>query len=457
MILERVRSEGLSQISYMIGSDREAAVIDPRRDCEAYLDIAKNEDLKIRHILETHRHEDYVTGSPELSSMTGAEIYHGDGLPFRFGQTLRDGETLAFGELELRALHTPGHTYESMSYLLSEQDHPQQPVMVFTGDCLFVGDVGRTDLLGRDEALRLAEALYESIFERLLPLGDGVMVCPAHSMGSLCGGALSAREESTLGLERKTNPILQMDREAFVRAKSAESYPRPPYFRMMEKLNLEGPPLMQGLAMPKPLQPSQFGGLLEQGAVVADTRNYQYFAAAHIRGSINLWLSGLSTQAGWFLPYDRPLLLILADRSYAEVASRYLARLGLDNVAGYLCSGAESCGLAAWVDEARPVQRSALLTVQELNAGRNRFRILDVRSVGEWREGHIPGALNILLGDLPQRFADVPRDRPVATICSSGNRASLGASILRARGFGEVLPVMGGMKAWRAAGYPTVV
>jgi len=457
LILEKIRSEGLSHISYLIGSDREAVVIDPRRDCGAYLDIAEEEDLTIRYILDTHRNEDYVTGSPELSSMTGAEIHHGGGLPFGFGRTIRDGDALAVGELELRAIHTPGHTHESMSYLLFEQEHGRQPLIAFTGDCLFVGDVGRTDLLGKDEQPRLARALYESIFDKLLPLGDDVMVCPAHSMGSLCGGALSAREESTIGLERKLNPMLQMGMETFVDAKSTESYPRPPYFGMMERLNLEGPALMGHLPIPGPLKPARFNELLEKGAVVADTRNYQYFAAAHIRGSVNLWLSGLPMQAGWFLPYDRPILLVFADRSYAEVAARYLARLGLDNVAGYLCSGAESCGLAAWVDEARSVERSGLLTVHELHAGTDRFFVLDVRSPGEWQEGHVPRASNVFLGDLPHRLTDVPRGRPVAVICSSGNRASLGASLLRAKGVGEVYPVMGGMKAWRAAGYPTVL
>ncbi len=456
MILQRVRSEGLSHISYLLGSGNEAVVIDPRRDCDGYIEIAREHDLAIKYILETHRNEDYVTGSPELSSLTGAEIYHGGRLPFGFGHTIADGEALTIGELELRAIHTPGHTYESMSYVLSEQEHRHEPVMVFTGDCLFVGDVGRTDLLGRTEQPRLAEALYESIFEKLLPLGDATIVCPAHSMGSLCGAALSAREESTVGLERKLNPMLQMEREAFVNAKSTDSYPRPPYFDVMEKLNLEGPPILGRLAVPRPLEPAYVSELLDQGATIADTRNYQCFAGAHIKGSLNIWIPGLPTQAGWFLPHDRPIVLVLSDRSYDGLAARYLARLGFDNVAGYLCSGAESCGLAAWVEEAWPVDRSELITVQELGAGGNGYAILDTRSRGEWQEGHIPGAMNIFLGELPQRIADVPRDRRVATICSSGNRASLAASILRSKGWSEVYPVMGGMKAWRAASYPVV-
>ena len=251
MIFERIKSEGLAHNSYLIGSGGIAAVIDPRRDCQVYADLARQRGLRITYIFETHRNEDYVIGSLELSHVTGAEIYHCPGLEWKYGNELRDGQEFRFGSLRLTALHTPGHTDESMSYVLVDAASGPASVVVFTGDALFAGDVGRTDLYGAEQTPRLAATLYDSLFNRILPLGDGTMLCPAHGAGSVCGMNISNRDESTLGIERVQNPLLQIkDRDAFVRYKVAEKPERPYYFSRMEKMNLEGPPVLGSLPAP---------------------------------------------------------------------------------------------------------------------------------------------------------------------------------------------------------------
>jgi hydroxyacylglutathione hydrolase len=242
MVFERIKSEGIAHNSYLIGSENDAAVIDPRRDCQVYIDLAQQRGLKIKYIFETHRNEDYAVGSVELNHFTRAEIYHGPGLDWKYGNTSRDGQQFQIGKLRLTAINTPGHTDESMSYAVTDLSSGEATVMVFTGDTLFVGDVGRTDLYGPKEAPRLASNLYDSIFNKLLPLGDGVILCPAHGAGSVCGAHIADRDESTLGVERTQNPILQMSRDEFIKYKVAEKLERPHYFHQMEKYNLEGLP-----------------------------------------------------------------------------------------------------------------------------------------------------------------------------------------------------------------------
>jgi hydroxyacylglutathione hydrolase len=242
MIFERIKSAGIAHNSCLIGSGSEAAVIDPRRDCQIYIDSAQEKGSKIKYIFETHRNEDYVIGSIELNDITGAEIYHGSGLNWKYGNTVQYGQEFQIGELRLRAINTPGHTDESMSYTIADLATGETTIMVFTGDALFVGDVGRTDLYGPKEALRLASNLYDSIFHKLLPLGDGVILCPAHGAGLVCRLHIANRDESTLGIERIQNPVFQIkNKDRFIKYKIAEHPERPHYFRQMEKYNLEGP------------------------------------------------------------------------------------------------------------------------------------------------------------------------------------------------------------------------
>jgi len=454
MILEKFRSEGLAQFSYFVGYGNEAIVIDPRRDCRVYIDIAQREGMKIRNIFETHRNEDYVIGSLELAHFTGAKIYHGPGLAFKYGETLKDGQEFCFGKIEMTAIHTPGHTDESMSYALTDLDAGKEPIAVFTGDALFVGDVGRIDLYGLKEALRMAENLHNSIFNKLLPLGDGVMLYPAHGAGSVCGGAISKREESTLGLERILNPILQKNKKEFIEFKVSEHHETPPYFRKMEQYNLNGPPLLGHLPNPDPLSPKELQNQMKLGAVVVDTRTPPAFAGAHIAGSHSIRLNRIPSYAGWVLPYDKPIILVLEDNGDLEMAVRYLVRLGYDQLVGYLRDGID-----AWYKKALSTEQLGLLTVQELkkrlDRGEDLF-VLDVREKGRWDEGHIKGAGHIYAGHVKRRLDEIPADRPIVVACNTGNHASLVASILRREGYREVYNLLGGMAAWQDAEYTFV-
>jgi len=452
MIFERIKSEGTAHNSYFIGSGSDAAVIDPRRDCQIYIDLAQQHGVRIKHIFETHRNEDYVIGSIELNNATGAEIYHGPGLDWKYGDTLKDGRMFRIGGLRLTAIHTPGHTDESMSYALTDLSSDEATVMVFTGDALFVGEVGRTDLYGSEETPRLASNLYDSIFSKLLPLGDGVILCPGHGAGSVCGLNITDRDESTLGIERIQNPVLQMSRDDFIKYKVAEKPERPHYFRQMEKYNLEGPPLLGCMPLPSPLTPAEFREEMEKGAVVVDTSEPAAFGGAHIQGAYSIWLEGLPVFAGWVLSYDKPILLVLEDETHLERAVRYLIRAGYDRIVGYLKGGTEG-----WYNAGFPTESLHLLSVHELKSRIDRGEelvILDTRGQNEWDSGHIEGALHIYVGHLEERLADVPADKPVAVICNVGHRAGLGASILLRAGFTQVYNVLGSVKAWVAAGYP---
>jgi hydroxyacylglutathione hydrolase len=455
MIFERIKSEGLAHLSYFVGSEDEAIVIDPRRDCQIYFDLARRKGMKIKYIFETHRNEDYLIGSLELREITGAEIYHGQGVDFKYGNFVRDGQKFAFGSMKLTALHTPGHTDESMSYVLSDPDTCKEPLMVFTGDALFVGEVGRTDLYGSEEAPRMAANLYDSIFNKILPLGDGVILCPAHGAGSLCGGAISKREYSTLGLERTQNPVLQRtDKKEFIKFKLEEKLEFPPYFKKMEEYNLQGPLLLKGLPVPELLSPEEFRAEMEKGALVVDTRMPHSFGGANIRGSYGIWLKGLPFFAGWMLPYGRPILLVLEENEQLETAIRYLIRVGYDSITGFL-----NGGIVSWYMKALPVDSLNLISVQDLKdkiEKNEEIMLLDVRSDEEWDEGHIDGAKHIYVGYLEENLDKVPQGCPIVVYCDSSRRSNIAASILKKNGYNEVYNVLGSMTAWKNAGYPVV-
>ncbi len=453
MIFERIKSSGIAHHSYLIGSGSEAVVIDPRRDCQIYVDSAQQKGLKVKHIFETHLNEDYVIGSIELNNITGAEIYHGPGLDWKYGNTLKDGQEFQIGNLRLTAIPTPGHTGESMSYAVADLATGKATVMVFTGDALFVNDVGRTDLYGPEEVPRLASNLYDTIFNRLLPLGDGIILCPAHGAGSVCGMHIANRDESTIGIERAQNPVLQIkDKEEFIKYKVAEKPERPHYFRQMEKCNLEGPPLLGCMPLPAPLTPSEFRREIDKGALVIDTSEPAAFGGAHIKGAYSIWLEGLPAFAGWVLPYEKPILLVLEDQAHLDRAVRYLIRIGYDQIIGYLRDGTEG-----WYNAGLPTENLPLLSVHQLKSMLDRgeeLLVLDTRGQDEWDSGHIRDALHIYVGHLEQRLAEVPRDKPVAVICNVGHRAGLGASILLRAGYPRVYNVLGSVKAWVAAGFP---
>jgi hydroxyacylglutathione hydrolase len=327
----------------------------------------------------------------------------------------------------------------------------EETVLVCTGDTLFVGDVGRTDFGGPELQGKWSKNLYESIFNKLMPLGDHVVLCPAHGSGSVCGGGIADRELSTLGLERLMNPMLQMSKEEFIRYKTEEHHEHAPYFKRMEVYNVEGAPFVGCGPNPRSLKTMEFKEILKKGARVVDTRPPPAFGVGHIKGSYSIYLNRLG-MGGWVLPYDKPLLLVIGDQTHLDYVSRSLLRLGYDNVEGYLAGT-----ISSWYKEVLPVVKLGMLTVMELKEKMDRedVFVLDVRSKGEYDESHIPESVNVYVGLLDKHLDKVPKDRPVAVLCKSGTRSSFGSSILLRAGYNNVYNVLGGMSSWEKAGYPS--
>jgi hydroxyacylglutathione hydrolase len=455
MFLETIHSEGLAHISYLLGHGGQAAVVDPRRDCRAYVEKAYQRGAEIRYIFETHRNEDYVVGSSELSHLTGATIYHGRGLDFQYGEAVEDGDTFSLGNLQLQVLETPGHTYESISIAVSDAAFGEEPVAVFTGDALFVGDVGRTDFFP-DRADETAGLLYDSIFNKILPLGDQVILCPAHGAGSVCGEDMADREFSTLGYEKAHNKVLGLaGREAFVQYKVKEKHYQPPYFRQMETYNLEGSAHpTDSLPPPKPLGIQSFTERVEEGAAVLDVRSPEALGGALIPGALGIPLHMIPAFAGWFLPYDRDILLVVEDHDRVATAARYLMRLGYDRVPGFLYEGLHAWETAGFPYDVIPAVHARDL-VRRMN-DKEDFVLLDVRKESEFRREHLPDAKHVYVGELPDHLGEIPRDRPVITFCGSGQRAVIAATILNREGFPQVENCLGSMAACAASGCPVI-
>jgi hydroxyacylglutathione hydrolase len=450
MLFERIESKGLAHYSYLVADGTHAVVIDPRRDCEVYVERAAQEGFRIATILETHRNEDYVIGSVELAAKTGAEIWHADWeLPYEYGNPVEDGQTWHIGRLRLKAIHTPGHTPGSMSYLLHDPDG--FPWVVFTGDALFAGDVGRTDLVDVNRREEMAELLYDSLFNKLLPLGDSVIVCPGHGSGSVCGAAIAERVWTTIGLEKQYNTKLQYTgRKEFV-THVAQVLERPPYFRRMEEWNLTGAPPLSGVPVVPPLGPGEFDRMAG-GSQVLDTRMELGFAAAHVPGAVSIWLDGVPSFAGWFLTYEQPLLMVNESPDSDEAMLRLL-RIGFDNVSGSLAGG-----MLSWHRAGRQSSATKTVFVQELCTlldEHEKVWILDVRSSEEIEHnGEIGGAQHIHLTRLPERMNEVPKDRSVYVFCGSGLRSMIAASLLQRSGWEDVAVVLGGLAGWSSVTCP---
>jgi hydroxyacylglutathione hydrolase len=450
MFFQRVKTPGIAHLAYVVGAKGEAAVIDPRRDVEDYLRIARENDLTITYVFETHRQEDFVMGSAELARITGAKIVNGRHDLFGHGDLrLACGEELSFAGLRVRALHTPGHTPESMSYAMFAPEAPDLCWGVFSGDTLFVGETGRTDLTDPSKTSENAGLLFDNVHQKLLPLGDQALLFPAHGSGSVCGGNIAERDQSTIGLERAYNPVFTTSRERFMAAKVAERIPRPPYFRTMEKLNLRGGlPVAVKPSEVKVLQPSEFASEMVQGIVI-DARDAEAFAGGHLPGSFSIWADGLPVFGGWVAadPGMR-VFLVLPDSSELESAVLSLARIGVDGVEGVLAGGFEG-----WRDAGMPVEESGAVAPRELERRLAEVRVLDVREDSEFEEeGHIPNASHLYVGYLDRHLARIEppleKSKPIAVACSVGHRASLAVSILRRRGFERVDNLLGGMTAW---------
>jgi hydroxyacylglutathione hydrolase len=451
MLFRKIVSEGIAHNSYLIGSGGNAAVIDPRRDCSCYLGIAQKNDLTITHIFETHRNEDYVTGSRELAHRCGAEIYHGARMAFRYGNSIREGDRFTLGSLDITVLETPGHTEESCSFVIRDTEVSDEPYMVFCGDTLFFGDIARTDFFGQERKAEMAQKIYDSITRKILPLGDGVIVCPAHGAGSICGGEIADLPWTTIGYERRTNPILHLDRDAFVTQRTRESPYVPPYFRKMELLNKDGAPLLIHMPPLHPLSIADIHRLKNTGCQIVDIRSPTSFGAGHMPGSISIWRDGIPLFIGWYLNYETPIVLVDDVSISPDPVIRHFIRLGYDNIHGYLAGG-----FPAWYRAAQELERTATCTVQELH---ERLKIdtpfiLDVRDIKNRKHvGYIRESHHVYAGELPLHLAEIPHDKPIFVYCDAGFKGSLAASVLAMHNFRDVTNVLGGMQAWKQAGF----
>ncbi|MGB3212484.1 MAG: MBL fold metallo-hydrolase [Desulforhopalus sp.] len=450
MFLEKIKSEGIAHLSYILGDGSEAVVIDPRRDCRIYVDIAARQGTRITQIFETHRNEDYIIGSQDLARLTGARIHHGKALDFSYGENVSEGDSFKIGDLLLTIIETPGHTFESISIVVTDQNYGDDAVAVFTGDTLFIGDVGRTDFYP-DRAREVAGALYDSIFNKLLPLGDQTILYPAHGAGSVCGDGMATREFSTIGHERRNNPVLQKkDRDDFIKFKVDEHHYQPPYFRKMEEYNQHGPPLLDTLPHPAPMSADDVDGARKRGAVLLDLRSPEAYAGAFIPGSLAIPLEMIPAYAGYLLDHNSDIILIPETQEQIPAAVQHLIRIGYDRLLGYLKGGMHS-----WEVSGRQYDRIGAVHAGALDRRlkeREDLTLLDVRKISEFEQGSLSGAIHIFLGELQNRIDELDPDKPVVTFCGSGQRAIIAASILKRHGFREVEDSLGSMQACKSIG-----
>lgn len=449
----------LAHASYMVGSEGVAAVVDPQRDVEVYLEAARQNNLRIAHIIESHLHADFVSGHGELAARTGAKIYLGARAGAQFPHVaVREGDDVRFGQCRLQFLETPGHTIESISVLVTDLERAPEPFAVLTGDTLFIGDVGRPDLSPGYTPQQLAGLLYDSLQQKLLGLPDGVRVYPAHGAGSLCGRQMSTERSSTIGEQRVKNYALRAaSRDEFIHLLTDSLPERPAYFARDAEINRTGAPALDDLPPLAELSPAALAARQETGVIVLDTRPDIQFAAAHVPGSVNIPLSGqFASWAGALLGLENELILVADDLDRVKESRLRLARVGIERVAGYLAGGIE-----AWQAANRPVEQLAQITVQDLarlqRDGAD-LQIADVRREAEWEEGHIGDATLLPLNQLGNAIlggkTGLDPAAPLAVHCKSGYRSAIAASLLRRAGFRQVINVTGGFDAWKAAGLP---
>ncbi|HET7699160.1 MAG TPA: rhodanese-like domain-containing protein [Vicinamibacterales bacterium] len=451
-MFQRFFDEGLAQASFLIGCGRtrQAVVIDPRRDAAIYTAAAAQHGAAIVAAIETHVHADFVSGARELAA-SGARVITGPSSGVRYPhQQAGDGETLAVGDVTLTFLHTPGHTPEHICILAAA---PGQPARLFTGDLLFVGAVGRPDLLGDEQTARLARDLFTSL-QRVMQLDDDVEVHPGHGAGSLCGAGIGKEPSSTIGRERRQNALLHhTDRDAFVEAVLGDIPPTPPYFARMKRVNAEGAALLssvRGAGTLPAIAPAAVAALVADGAVLIDLRSAGEFGTAHPEGALNIGFGPkIGYWAGWVVPPDVPIVLLADDPAQAPEAALQLLRIGLDRVEGTLAGGFD-----AWSRAGLPVAAIDQVSAAELRDAvgrREPMQLIDVRTPREYTAGHVDGAINVPVGEILSRSGELRRDAPTAVMCEGGFRSALAASLLQREGFTHLANVAGGMAAFREA------
>lgn len=470
MLLERYYDDSLAQASYLIGCERtrEAIIVDPNRDVARYLKAAAARGMKIAYVTETHIHADFVSGSRALATVTRATLMLSDhgGKDWSYGfaagegaRLIRHGEVITLGRIRIEVRHTPGHTPEHISFLVTDTAVGERPIGMLTGDFVFVGDVGRPDLLERAAKVagsmeEAATQLYQSL-QQLRELPDHLQLWPGHGAGSACGKSLGAMPQSTLGYERLYNPALQHKTERdFVSWVLADQPEPPPYFAVMKRLNRDDQPTSTPTADDLPqLDATAVQAAIDKDHWVVDARAAMDFAKAHIPGSINIpQAKSFPTYAGTVLSYDKPVAIVAKSRDQALAAIKQLALIGIDRIAGWatldVLQQIQSAG--GPLEHVKTIDPQALASQLE----RNGPRVIDVRGRSEWDEGHLAKATHIYLGELETKMADAKRDEPIVLQCESGTRSSVGASLLMARGFSNVTNLVGGIAAWKKAGLP---
>ena len=459
MLIKEIPVESLSNHSYLVVSQEAgvAAVIDPARDVDRYIREAEALGVRIAYTLDTHLHNDFLSGSRELASLTGAEV----GAPASAGllyphRPLQEGDTLTLGEIQIGVLHTPGHTPEHCSYTVTDPSEGKAPKAIFTGGALMAGGAARVDLLGERLAPFLARWLYRTLSSKFLPLADELVVYPTHGGGSFCSAFSPGGDTSmtTIGQERLANPLLKVDGEdEFVELVLSDLSSYPVYYKRMASINRKGPPLLGGLPHLVALTAQDIHRRLQGGVLLVDMRDAAAFGRAHVPGSYAVPFSdSVATWVGWIVPWESEMAFLSADSDHHEEAVRQLIRIGYDNLAGYLEEGVE-----AWEAAGYPVGSVPSITADELRPrlqSEDSPMFLDVRQRAEWKAGRVPGAINIELGELQEHLDGLPRGFPLVSACASGFRSTTAASILLRDGFTDVTMLTGGTNAWREKGYP---
>ena len=457
LVLEQINVEGLAHLSYLIGDDKAGvvAVLDPRRDVDIYIQRAREIGVRITHIIETHIHADFVSGSHELQARTNAPIYGGKSDDYQFDlHQLNEGDELKIGNVTLRALHTPGHTPEHISLLIFDAKQGKEPFAIFTGDFLFNLDVGRPDLLGGGTEKKLAAQLYHSLFDKLVPLGDRLEIYPSHGAGSSCGKSIGDRRQSTIGNERIFSPVFKQRTEAEFVEWVLGGMPEPPtHYPRLKKVNAKGAKVLGDVPILPPLSPQEFQQLMQdENTVVIDTRSILAFGGGHIPGAINIALRPeFPNWIGWMIDPKKKILMVLESERGVSLASQQLFRIGYDNIAGYLHDG-----MTSWQDAGKPLKHLGEWSVQELNQQKDNpeVTVLDVRGDDEFKNGNVPGAKHIYVPHLEEHLDELDKNQTIATYCGSGYRASIAASLLQKHGFEKVVNVPGSWNAWTAAKLP---
>ncbi|MEF2146628.1 MAG: rhodanese-like domain-containing protein [Desulfovibrionaceae bacterium] len=456
MYFKQIAVPGLGCFSYVIGCPgaKAMAVVDPKRDIQDYLDISRDEGMRITHVIDTHVHADHVSGAHELRSVTGAEIcmYATSPVSFRFNK-LSEGQRIEIGNARMEILHTPGHTPDALSVLVTDLSRSEEPWMLLTGDVLFVGDIGRPDLAGADVIDQQVHNLYNTLYVKFANYPDHLEIFPAHGMGSLCGKGMSSKTSSTLGFERKHNPMLRYESfESFHAAMTGEYPTRPKSFSHIIGTNMEGAPLLECCPLEKALTCEQFEQLVADGALIIDTRDTAAFGGFHIPGSLNIGFEKqLANWVGMVVRPDADLLLVVDNRERYDDMVTELHRIGYDRIYGYL-----SGGISAWLLSGRDLDKLSQVSARELHAlsGPQGPRLIDVRTPGELAGGHILGATHVPLPQLLDHGLDQPKDADIVLYCGSGYRSNIAASALKQKGFSNTHSLAGGVLAWTRAGFP---